>query len=291
MLPNVSGSGVRYCGALRADAVVVPMNPLLKERETVRTCALRDRTERDGERYVAESAGSRAEVTYETVSFSLLAGYGRGRTERPYETVSFTCEVSGMTEVAAPRRGRITPEREAELYAAVLDLLREVGYDSLTMDTVAARTRSSKATLYRQWGGKAELVVRAMRHTKPGSIADVDTGSLRGDFHALLSHEDDAAMEQNSALMRGLAMAMHHNPDLKRAFRELLIEPEMDEFSRVLRRAVDRGEVRADNPALDYVVHMLIGAFIARTLIDDRPPTQAFFRAYLDAVVLPVLGV
>lgn len=49
-------------------------------------------------------------------------------------------------------RTRLTPERESELYGAVLDLLREVGYDALTMDAVAARTRSSKATLYRQWG-------------------------------------------------------------------------------------------------------------------------------------------
>ncbi|GAA4630849.1 TetR/AcrR family transcriptional regulator [Actinoallomurus vinaceus] len=198
--------------------------------------------------------------------------------------------MSGMAEVATPRRSRITPEREAELYGAVLDLLREVGYDSLTMDTVAARTRSSKATLYRQWGGKAELVAKAIRHGKPGRIADVDTGSLRGDLHALVSHEDDPAMEQTSSLMRGLAMAIHHNPDLRRAFREQLIEPEMTEFRRVFQRAVDRGEVRADNPALDYVVHMMLGAFAARDLIDDEPPTQAFLHSYLDAVVLPALG-
>ena len=195
-----------------------------------------------------------------------------------------------MTEVATPRRSRITPEREAELYRAVLDLLREVGYDSLTMDTVAARTRSSKATLYRQWGGKAELVAKAMRHCKPGGIADVDTGSLRGDLRALISHEDDPEMERTSSLMRGLAMAIHHNTDLRRAFREQLIEPEMAEFRRVFQRAVDRGEVRADNPALDYLVHMMIGAFAARNLIDDEPPTQAFLHSYLDAVVLPALG-
>ncbi|WP_460356413.1 TetR/AcrR family transcriptional regulator [Actinoallomurus acanthiterrae] len=195
-----------------------------------------------------------------------------------------------MTEVAAPRRSRITPEREAELYEAVLTLLREVGYDSLTMDTVAARTRSSKATLYRQWGGKAELVAKAIRHGKPGRIADVDTGSLRGDLHALISHEDDPAMERSSSLMRGLAMAIHHNADLRKAFREQLIEPEMAEFRRVFQRAVDRGEVRADNPALNYMVHMLLGAFAARDLIDEEPPTQAFLHSYLDAVVLPALG-
>jgi AcrR family transcriptional regulator len=194
-----------------------------------------------------------------------------------------------MAEVATARRSRITPEREAQLYAAVLDLLREVGYDALTMDAVAARTRSSKATLYRQWGGKAELVARAMRHHKRAHVA-TDTGSLRGDFHALVSREDDCHMEQNSALMRGLAMAMHANPDLLRAFRELIIEPEIEDMRLVLRRAVDRGEIRPDNPAMDYVMHMLIGAFAARTLIDELPPTQAFLTSYIDAVVLPALG-
>ncbi|MEU6538205.1 TetR/AcrR family transcriptional regulator [Streptomyces sp. NPDC047000] len=196
-----------------------------------------------------------------------------------------------MAEVATPRRSRITPEREAELYEAVLDLLREVGYDALTMDAVAARTRSSKATLYRQWGGKAELVVRAIRHGKPGKLAEIDTGSLRGDLHAMVAQEDDCTMERNSALMRGVAMAIHHNPDLRQAFREQLVEPEIQEFRRLLQRAVDRGEVRADCPALDFVLHMMVGGFATRALLDDQPPTRAFLTSYLDAVVLPALGV
>ncbi|MDQ0601104.1 AcrR family transcriptional regulator [Streptomyces canus] len=196
-----------------------------------------------------------------------------------------------MTEIATARRSRITPEREAELYTAVLELLREVGYDALTMDAVAARTKSSKATLYRQWGGKPELVVKAMRSQKPGGTADIDTGSLRGDLITLVSREDDCTMERNSDLMRALAMAVHGNPDLMQAFRELLVEPEMGEFKKVMQRSVDRGEVRADCPALDYIVHMLVGAFATRTMIDQLPPTQAFLTSYIDAVVLPALGV
>ncbi|WP_221352175.1 TetR/AcrR family transcriptional regulator [Streptomyces beigongshangae] len=194
-----------------------------------------------------------------------------------------------MAETATTRRSRITPEREAELYEAVLDLLREVGYDSLTMDAVAARTRSSKATLYRQWGGKAELVVKAIRHHKPVDISGVDTGSLRGDFHLLIIRQDDCRMEQDSALMRALGMAVHSNPDLLAALREWLVEPEMEAMRQVVRRAVDRGEVRADNPAVDYVLHMVIGAFVARTMIDNEPPTQTFLSSYIDAVVLPAL--
>ncbi|MCX4550408.1 TetR/AcrR family transcriptional regulator [Streptomyces sp. NBC_01387] len=187
--------------------------------------------------------------------------------------------------------GRLTPEREGELYEAVLDLLREVGYDALTMDAVALRTRSSKATLYRQWGSKPELIVRALRHNKPVGADEIDTGSLRGDFHAMVAREDDCEMEKNSALMRGLMHAVHENPDLFQALRELLIEPEMTGLERLLRRAVERGEVSADNPALNLVPHMLVGAVVARQLIEERPADQAFLTRYLDAVVLPALGI
>ncbi|MEV4437611.1 TetR/AcrR family transcriptional regulator [Streptomyces sp. NPDC049577] len=188
------------------------------------------------------------------------------------------------------RRTRLTPEREAELFDAVLALLREVGYDALTMDAVAARTRSSKATLYRQWKGKPELVATALRRKKPVSLADIDTGSVRGDLHAMLCNADEAEMERDAALMRGLGSAIHANPDLHRALRELLIEPEAAALDAMIRRGVDRGELAPGNPALGYVAHMMIGAFIARPLIEDRPVSPDYLARYVDAVVLPALG-
>jgi hypothetical protein len=98
-------------------------------------------------------------------------------------------------------------------------------------------------------------------------------------------------MEQNNALMRGVAMAVHTNPDLHQALREVVVEPELVGFQRILDRAIARGEVRPDNPALKYMVHMMLGAFVTRALIEDLPPTQAFLRSYIDAVVVPALGV
>ncbi|MFI9583968.1 TetR/AcrR family transcriptional regulator [Streptomyces sp. NPDC052236] len=192
---------------------------------------------------------------------------------------------------ASTTRTRLTPQRSAELYEAVLDLLREVGYDALTMDAIAARTRSSKATLYRQWGSKPELVAKALRHNKPVGAGDIDTGSLRGDFHAMVDSTDDCQLEKDSGLIRGLAQAIHHNPDLHKALRELIMEPEINEINTLLRRAVERGEVSADNPALGFVTHMLFGAFFARLMIDDRAPDRSYLSDYLDAVVLPALGV
>ncbi|MFK4066064.1 TetR/AcrR family transcriptional regulator [Streptomyces sp. NPDC029674] len=196
-----------------------------------------------------------------------------------------------MTEAAPARRSRITPEREAELYEAVLDLLREVGYDALTMDAVAARTRSSKATLYRQWGSKPELIAKALRHNKPTSLAEIDTGSLRGDLYEMVARSDDCQMEKDAALMRGLFHAVHDNPELHQALRNLLIEPELTGLNDLLRRAVDRGEIAADNPALKFAVHMMVGAFVARDLIEDRPVDRDFLASYIDAVILPALGI
>ncbi|WP_051301087.1 TetR family transcriptional regulator [Actinomadura rifamycini] len=91
--------------------------------------------------------------------------------------------------------------------AAALGLLAEVGYDRLTMEAVAARVQASKATLYRRWPGKAELVVDAVRahggDGTPGGDGDPlvpsDTGSLRGD----LAGDVDTALsvEINSAML------------------------------------------------------------------------------------------
>jgi AcrR family transcriptional regulator len=209
--------------------------------------------------------------------------------------VRVTFELNGIVSFALDRRSavartRLSPEREAELYGAVLDLLREVGYDGLTMDAIATRTRSSKATLYRQWGSKPDLVVRALRHNKPATLAEIDTGSLRGDFQAMVDLHDDSKMEKDAALMRGLIHAAQDRPDLYRALRDLLIEPEITGLRMMLERAVDRGEVASDNPALPFVSHMLMGAFIARDLLDGRPVDQRFLAGYLDAVLMPALG-
>ncbi|MFJ9945046.1 TetR/AcrR family transcriptional regulator [Streptomyces erythrochromogenes] len=196
-----------------------------------------------------------------------------------------------MTEAMAARRSRITPERQAELHEAVLDLLRDVGYEALTMDAVAARTKSSKATLYRQWGSKPELVAKALRCTQPVSLREIDTGSLRGDFALMVEHSDDAQMAKDTALMRGLAHAVHESPELHKALRDLLVDPEITGLQVMLQRAVDRGEIAPGCPALEFVPHMLIGAFIALPLIEDRPVDRAFLGDFIDAVVFPALGV
>ena len=72
--------------------------------------------------------------------------------------------------------------RETELLEVTLQLLQEHGYDRLTVDAVAATARASKATVYRRWPSKAELVLAAFIEGIRQVVVSPDTGTLRGDL-------------------------------------------------------------------------------------------------------------
>jgi len=199
-------------------------------------------------------------------------------------------EAAGSPAAGGPaRRSRLTPQRETALYTAVIEELREAGYEAMTMDAIAARARTSKATLYRQWNGKPDLVAAALRHQRPAVChAGADTGSLRGDLHALARHADDVAAE-DTALFNALGHAAERNPDLGAALREALIEPEYEQLDAMLDRAAARGEIHPGVAARPFLPHLLLGALVTRKLLDDRVADTAYLTRWMDAVVLPAL--
>lgn len=198
---------------------------------------------------------------------------------------------AGSPQEPAPtsRRSKITPERAHELYTAVLDLLRESGYESLTMEGVASRTRCGKSTLYRQWGSKPELVVAALHSTRRPMLAHIDTGTLSGDLHAA-ARAVDAASGPDTTLMHALSHAALQSPDLLCALRESLIAPSIAAIDGMVRRAVERGEIEADNPAAEYVAAQLLGIMRARPLLEGRYADDAFLTRFIECAVLPALG-
>lgn len=188
------------------------------------------------------------------------------------------------------RRTRLTPQREHELLTAVVDLVREQGYEALTMDAVATRTRASKATLYRQWESKPKLVATALRHLAKSSRDDVDTGTLAGDLRRIVADLIAHATE-DTALLNGLAHAVSKDRELWQALYELHIRPGLDSFGAVLHRAEERGEIAPDDPAHEFVPHLVIGALMTRRLIENRDADAAYMERYLEAVVFPALGI
>ena len=94
-----------------------------------------------------------------------------------------------------PRLGRKRDHtRDPEILDAALDVLAETGYDGMTIDMVAARAKAGKATLYRRWASKSELVLDAVACMKSSDVdlaSPPDTGTLRGDLVALVEDPDD----------------------------------------------------------------------------------------------------
>ena len=112
---------------------------------------------------------------------------------------------------------KLDPEREQAILNATLELLAETGYEALRLDAVASRAKASKATLYRHWPGKAELVVDAVRCFEQDDVADeVDTGSLRGDVLATLTAMRDMMSGEMGQLIAGLVVPMQRDAELAR---------------------------------------------------------------------------
>ena len=194
----------------------------------------------------------------------------------------------------APKLGRKRDlTRDPEILDATLEVLSETGYDGMTVDMVAARARAGKATVYRRWASKSELVIDAVACMKSADIdfdALPDTGTLRGDLVAMIkphSIEDGAKRLQ---VMAGLVSMVSKHPELVDAVREAVTEPRVRVNRIFLKRAIERGEIPAD---VDVDLLSQVGGAMAthRTLIQRKPVDRAFVISIIDGVILPACGI
>jgi AcrR family transcriptional regulator len=179
-------------------------------------------------------------------------------------------------------------DRHEAICDAVFELLSEVGYDRMSMDAVASRARASKATIYRAWPNKPDLVTEALVHRFGGAPEIPDTGSLRDDLIALMTGACSVACSPEGSVVTGLMSAASRSPDLSRTMRKLLYEMKHPVHRAILDAAVARGEVPAGTSAdlLHEVLHSMVltKLFWDRTLIDDE-----FVIHVVDDVLIPVL--
>ncbi|MFE3639302.1 TetR/AcrR family transcriptional regulator [Streptomyces cellostaticus] len=195
----------------------------------------------------------------------------------------------GPDTVAASRRSKITPEREREFFDAVLEQIRECGYDSVTMEGVAHTTRCSKSTLYRQWKTKPQFVAAALRANRKVRFAGIDTGSLAEDLRLAARAAGDWS-DKDTRLLQALGHAVTADHELAQALREALVLPEIAELREMLARGVERGEVPADHPALEYVPAMMFGVLRVRPVLSGQYADADYLVRFVEAAVLPALG-
>lgn len=190
---------------------------------------------------------------------------------------------------AITSRPRVNVDRKREILQAALGVLAETGYDRLTLDLVAARARASKATLYRRWSTKAELVVEAVGQLSPADVPLPDTGTLRDDLIALAGTRGFFDPGQ-ARLVCGLATALHRDSDLQEVVRKKLLEVGTAHLRAVLHRAVERGQLGPDTD-IELVCRVLPAMALFRLVFEtdgDLPPDYA--HTVIDRIVLPALN-
>ncbi|MET8311466.1 MULTISPECIES: TetR/AcrR family transcriptional regulator [unclassified Micromonospora] len=194
-------------------------------------------------------------------------------------------QVGAGAGVPAARGARCS---DSDLFAVVIEVLRQVGFDRLTIDAVAARAHVSKATIYRRWDGKTELVVAALRHRQVGVHNPPDTGSLRGDLIELL-RATAAVCAADCDLMQALAFAMRTNPELERLVRHQVLPAGRVASTAILVRAAARGEIPPEAGERELFHELAPALSMSRIVASGLPADDAFLTQVVDQVLIPVL--
>lgn len=175
---------------------------------------------------------------------------------------------------------------ERAILAATLELVGALGFDGATTDAIAARAGVSKATIYRRWSTKDELVLAAVA-SLGREVHAPDTGSLQFDLRALVGGLvavfADAAL---AGLVPTLVDQMARKPSFRAAMQDGFVRSRREVALEVLRRAQERGEIEVDAADLDFALDLLAAPLYYRVLVSGGPVDDAL----ADRIVVCVLA-
>lgn len=196
--------------------------------------------------------------------------------------LSFSCSAAGAGRSAV---------REAAICQAVIELLNEQSYDSVSMDAVAARARASKATIYRRWSNKEQLVLHALREFSPDCSAAVpDTGSLRNDLFGQLVGQlhDPRIFAANMAAIKSLVYASPNDGAFADDLRSMLESAQSSVLQTMLTRAHARGEL-AQPVDVRLVFEVAQAQFCSRSGMESGEVDVDYIAHVIDDVLMPVI--
>jgi AcrR family transcriptional regulator len=199
-----------------------------------------------------------------------------------------------VVEVAAgPHRKRGAALEDAILEAAFGEL-SEVGYTAFTVEGVAARARTGKASIYRRWPTRSHLMLDALCVHLP-SVSDCGIATeipehmstadaLRGVARAISRVIASPAGE----VIRAIKCEAVRDPELARAIDDRFQAPRREFLLQLLRRGIARGEVR---PGADtaLVADVLPAVLTHRVIMQREPITQRVITDIIEQVLLPLI--
>ncbi|EFC84952.1 TetR-like C-terminal domain-containing protein [Parafrankia sp. EUN1f] len=188
--------------------------------------------------------------------------------------------------------------RNARIINAVLDLIVESGYADLTMGAVAARAGVAKATVYRRWASREDLVADALESIMLPAVPAAGVaaaGTLREDLVATLTHSSACLHPRERRFSAVLATATASHPQIADTLRERYIAGQREGIVSCLRRAQERGELTAQRVERLLAPGRLEIAAAVAVLVLQEDLLGAVLDAegiarLVDQVLLPLVG-
>ncbi|MBC7456809.1 MAG: TetR/AcrR family transcriptional regulator [Bdellovibrionaceae bacterium] len=195
----------------------------------------------------------------------------------------------------APDVATLGRKRDNTLDSTIIDaattILAEVGFDSMTMDMVAAKAKAGKATLYRRWTSKAELVRDALINMSKSSI-DIenlpDTGNLKSDLMAIIKPYNAEHAQKKMRVLDGLGSFFTEHKKLAEEAMSGIFDPQTKAQVQLMKRAQQRGEISV-NADIQTACTIIIAMVSYRTRIQGKRFDMEYYGELLDGVLLPGL--
>lgn len=203
--------------------------------------------------------------------------------------------MTAVTTTTTPTQQR---RRGAALEDAILEAayaeLSEVGYNAFSVEDVAARARTGKASIYRRWPTKQVLVLDALcaRLPTPAECGlDVvlpDSMTTAEALRMIARKISGLLASPDGAVMRAIKCEAVTDPELARQIDERFQAPRRAAMLELLRRGVARGEVRAE-AVTPIVADVLPAVLTHRIVLQREPVTERTITAIMDQVLIPLI--
>lgn len=191
-----------------------------------------------------------------------------------------------QTEPTAPRViGRPRDERaDKAILSATLELMAESGVHDLRVDDVAGRAGVGKATIYRRYRSKDELITAAVA----GLVSEItvpDTGQTRDDLLALMHGAVKVYRGSvQAAVMPSLVEAISRDGELARLVREGFVSGRRTALRTVLERGIERRDLRVDLD-IELALDVLGGPLFYRLLITGGPIDEQLAEGVVELIL------
>ena len=193
---------------------------------------------------------------------------------------------TGPAQGTYRRPGRPRSEQaEQAIIEATLDLFAEKGFEGVCVEVVAARAGVGKATIYRRWPNKEELLLAAFASLK-SPLPEPKGVSVRDDLLAMVevmcADKADPRKARRYALLLGDG---DKYPRLMARYKETVVQPRRDAMRAVIRRGIETGELHPDTD-VEIAMLSLTGAIMSQEKSQDGTLDGDFAARLVDGLLL-----